>query len=222
MELLSIYNPVKEQTTFGQSTNVLRMGGTLRLTYAEYGSSLDMILEENGVVTTCSLTTYEPDDLSHIELESDPAPNKLIMKAEWLSDAISELDGSGGDTLTIRQSPNRPFFRLSVKGLLGSAQMDYPNDRSVIETFQCRMDVKNSYRFSMIRTSLKAMAAAEKVSMRTDDLGTIAIQFMIGVGEGRYSFVEFKALALSEDDEEAQEDDEAPGYTNGADQTIDF
>lgn len=221
MELLAIYNPAKEQTAFGQSTNVLRMGGTLRLTYHEYGSPLDMILEENGVVTTCSLTTYEPEDLADIDLDVDPVPNKLIMRSEWLADAMAELDGNGGDILTIRQSPTRPFFRLSVKGLLGSAQMDYPNDRSVIETFNCRADVKNSYKFSMIRTSMRAMAAAEKVSMRTDDLGTMAIQFMIGVGEGRHSFVEFKVLALDEDDEDSQDPEMTAANAHG-EETLDF
>lgn len=218
MELLSIYNPSSQQTAFGlQSNNVLRMGGTLRLTYKEYGSPLTLIIEENGVVTTCSLTTYEPDDLAELELEIEPIPDKIIMRSEWLSDALSELESHGGDVLSIRQSPARPWFRLSVKGLLGSAQMDYPNDRSVLETFNCRADVKNSYKFSMIKTCFKAMAASEKVSIRTDEIGTLAIQFMISVGEGRYSFVEFKILALDED-----EDEEEADQTLGPQETLDF
>lgn len=220
MELLSIYNPSTPQNAFSSSANVLRIGGTLRLTYKEYGSPLDLVLEENGVVTTCSLTTYEPDELAELELEMTPMPDKIIMRSEWLSDAMSELDSHGGEVLSIRQSPNRPWFRLGVKGMLGSAQMDYPNDRSVLETFNCRADVKNSYKFSMIRTCLKAMSASEKVSIRTDEMGTLAIQFMISVGEGRHSFVEFKILALDED-EEREEADEDEGQPNPED-TLDF
>lgn len=219
MELLSIYNPSSQQNAFSSSTNVLRMGGTLRLTYKDYGSSLDLVLEENGVVTTCALTTYEPEDLAELELEMNPMPDKIIMRSEWLSDAMSELDSHGGDVLSIRQSPQRPWFRLSVKGILGSAQMDYPNDRSVLETFNCRADVKNSYKFSMIRTCLKAMSASEKVSIRTDELGTLAMQFMISVGEGRHSFVEFKVLALDEDGEQNDGDEEGPV---NPEETLDF
>lgn len=223
MELLSIYNPTNPQSasSFGQSTNILRMGGTLRLIYKDYGAPLSLVLEEQGVTTTCSLTTYEPDELAELELESDPVPDKIIMRSEWLSDAISELDGSAADVLTIRQSPSRPWFRLSVKGLLGSAQMDYPNDRSVLETFQCRADVKNGYKFGMIKTCLKAMTASEKVSIRTDDLGTLAIQFMIAVGEGRHSFVEFKILALDEDGDDDEGDGDAQPSAN-PDETLEF
>lgn len=221
MEMLSIYNPAQQQSTFGQFNNILRIGGTLRLTYKEYGSPLELLLEENGVTTTCALTTYEPDQLAELELESDPPPSKLIMRSEWLSDAISELDSNGGDVLTIRQSPKRPFFRLSVKGLLGSAQMDYPNDRSVLETFTCKIDVKNSYKFSMVRATLRAMTASEKISIRTDELGTMAIQFMIAVGEGRHSFVEFKILALDEEEEDGSVA-EQDGIQAVAEETLDF
>lgn len=219
MELLSIYNPSSQQNAFSSSNNMLRMGGTLRITYQEFGSALDLVLEENGVITTCSLTTYEPDNLAELELEINCIPDKIIMRSEWLSDAMIELDSHGGDVLSIRQSPQRPWLRLSVKGILGSAQMDYPNDRSVLETFSCKADVKNSYKFSMIRPCLKAMAASEKVSIRTDDLGTLAIQFMIAIGEGRHSFVEFKILALDEDEHENEGGDAVPV---NAEETLDF
>lgn len=43
------------------------------------------------------------------------------------------------------------------------------------------------------------MNASSRVSIRTDDLGTMAIQFMIDIGDNRNAFVEFRIVALSED-----------------------
>ena len=198
MEVLSIYNPAYGSSFSGN--NPLRMGSTLRISYAVIGSSLDLTLEDQSIVTKCELTTYEPDDLVDLELRSDPIPNKIIMKGEWLVDAITELDASQTDILNIRQCPRRPFFRISAKALLGSIQMDYPNERSVLETFICSTESKNNYKFSMIKTSVRAMKEASKVSIRTDSYGTLSMQFMIPVGEGRNSFVDFRILSLTEDD----------------------
>lgn len=234
MEVLGIYNPAYGSTSFNSNStslassaisNPLRMGGTLRLSYKEAGSTLDLIVEENNVVTKCQLTTYEPDDTIDIELLTHLPPHKIIMRAEWLHDALTEFDASGSDVLTVRQSPRRPFLRVSSKGLLGSVQMDYPNDRSVLETFHCLEDVKNGYRFSMIRHSIRAMREASKVSLRTDDNGTLSMQFMIPVGEGRNSFVEFRIMALDESSDERGEgsgDEAGEGDTITMNETLDF
>ncbi|KAJ8609255.1 hypothetical protein MRB53_039196 [Persea americana] len=161
MEVLSIYNPAYG-SSFAATNNPLRLGNTLRIIYKSVGSSLDLVLEDQNVVTKCQLTTYEPDDMVDIELISDPVPSKIIMRGEWLVDAITELDASQTDVLNIRQSPRRPFLRLSARGLLGSVQMDYPNDRSVLETFICAEEHRNSYKFSMIKQSARAMKEASK------------------------------------------------------------
>lgn len=217
MEVLGIYNPAYGQAFTSNSNNVLRLGGTLRITYKELGSSLDLILEENNVLTKCSLTTYEPDELVDIDILTDPAPDKIIMRSEWLHDAMIEMDAGQTDALTLRQSPRRPFLRLSSKGLLGSVQMDYPNDRSVLETFSCSEDVKNTYKFSMLKTSLRAMKESSRISLRTDEHGTLSMQFMIAVGEGRNSFVEFRMLALDQDEAHAEVEE-----ANHANETLDF
>ena len=42
-------------------------------------------LEENGVVTTCELATYEAEDIEQIPLALDELAMKLIMKVCTLS-----------------------------------------------------------------------------------------------------------------------------------------
>ncbi|ORY81037.1 Rad1/Rec1/Rad17 [Protomyces lactucae-debilis] len=221
MEMLNIYTPSSgsfSQMKDGQYVRTsayqangpggpLRLGNTIRVTYAELGGTLDLVLEEHGVQTQCRLTTYEPDEIAEISLEADPVPDRIIMRSAWLYEALTELELHQGDLLTIRQSPRQPFLRLAVKGILGEAQLDYPNDKQVLETFSCADDVKHVYRFGMIKTCLKAMNLSTRVSIRTDDVGTMAIQFMIDVGDNRNAFVEFRMVALDENGVESASED---------------
>jgi cell cycle checkpoint protein len=164
MEMLNIYTPSSgylgqakdnEHSRIGNfptgGQGPLRLGSTIRIQYTEVGGTLDLVLEEQGVLTRCQLTTYEPDEVAEIALETDPVPDRIIMRSAWLYEALTELDLHQGEVLTMRQSPKQPFLRLSVKGILGEAQLDYPNDKQVLETFACASDVKNAYRFSMIK-----------------------------------------------------------------------
>lgn len=132
----------------------LRLGTTMRMSYRSTGDRLVLHIQEGDVVTDCKLTTYAPPHLAEIELLKDPAPHKIIMRSEWLHEALSELTDNGGKIITIRQSPTKPYFRLYTKGIHGSAQMDYPNERGVLETFECWDDTRNSYNSTFIRCVL--------------------------------------------------------------------
>lgn len=66
-------------------------------------------------------------------------------KADWLYDAIQELDGSSPDRLIMAVSPRHPFFSLSSAGPMGSTSVEFSNDRSLLETFQVPAAVQNTY-----------------------------------------------------------------------------
>lgn len=92
---------------------------TLELTY----NPLDR-LEEDGMITQCELTTYEPDPLMELAFDDAGKVQKVIMKArfhppeprsmmilirqcsqsEWLRDAFAEIDPSS-EKLSIAFSP---------------------------------------------------------------------------------------------------------------------
>jgi cell cycle checkpoint protein len=171
--------------------------GTCRLSYSSIGSPLNITLAESGVTTTCSLTTYEPDP--HISTSADAAIPlardalvlKIIMRASWLHDAIQELASTNPDRLTFSASPNHaPFFALSASGAFGSATVEFPNkDPMLLETFTVNPAllgdsdrVKNTYKYSLIKSAAKAMAIASKVSIRGDNQGVLSLQFMIEIG----------------------------------------
>lgn len=87
--------------------------------------------------------------------------------------------------------------------------------------------VKQNYRFALIRKASRAMAVANKVSIRGDRQGVLSLQFMIELGDnnagggrntggveppggglgGNISFVDFRFVPLV-DEEEARDDDE--------------
>lgn len=92
--------------------------------------------------------------------------------------------------------------------------------------------VRQSYKFSLIRRALRAMAASTKVSIRSDEQGVLSLQFMIELGggsggttsdgkgktPGHVSFIDFRFASLLDEDvddedyEEQTEGDESDEY----------
>ena len=73
--------------------------------------------------------------------------------------------------------------------------MDYPNDREVLENFDCSEDVSFTfvfsfrtieifwilscrYRFSYVSRTLKALQISERTTLRIDDEGILSLQFL--------------------------------------------
>lgn len=123
-------------------------------------------MEENGVVTTCELTTYEPELVEQIPLALDGLALKLIMKvgftfekfyvgvnfwclsryqAGWLYDAIQELEGSSVERLTIAASPQHPYFSISASGLMGSTVVEFSNDKSLLQAFNVPKPTQHTF-----------------------------------------------------------------------------
>ena len=126
---------------------VLGMTGTCRISYAAEGDPLCIILEEAGVTTTCELVTYEPDDREDIPLQREALAQKIIMRASWLYDTITELSSTSPTRLTIVASPTPPYFTLSSSGPLGSATVEFSKDPQLLETFQVPKRTVNTYKY---------------------------------------------------------------------------
>ena len=187
------------------------MTGTCRLSYAAEGDSLNIVLEETGVTTSCELVTYEPEFREDIPLQRDNLAQKVIMRASWLHDAINELSSTSPSRLTIVASPTAPYFTLSSNGPLGSASVEFSNDPQLLETFQVPSRTVNTYKYSLIKNASKAMAIASKVSIRGDEQGVLSLQFMIEVDGGGVSFVDFRFVPHVPEEGEGDEGDETTG-----------
>ena len=192
--------------TIASESRVLSMTGMCRLSYAAIGDPLCIVLEETGVTTTCELVTYEPEFQEEIPLQRDALAQKIIMRASWLDDAITELSSTSPTRLTIVASPTAPYFTLSSSGPLGSATVEFSKDPQLLETFQVPKRTVNTYKYSLIKGASRAMGIASKVSIRGDEQGVLSLQFMIEFDGGGVSFVDFRFVPFVPEDGEGDEE----------------
>jgi cell cycle checkpoint protein len=168
--------------------------------------------DSNGPTTTCEITTYDAEPQLEMPFDNDEAVLKIIMKSSWLRDALSELDPSY-EKLTFMACPppdagkprkdtaSNPLFRILAVGAYGSTEMDYPDDREVLETFQCEEPVKFSYRVSLICRTLKVLQTSSKTSLRINEEGLLGFQFLVPSNKQGCSeaYIDFRCLPLDDD-----------------------
>ncbi|KAH7869594.1 Rad1/Rec1/Rad17 [Lentinula edodes] len=199
----------------------------MRLTYIGPGYPLTLIVAEDasGLTTTCEIATFDAEPHLELPFDSDQMMLKIILKSSWLRDALSELDPScdkltfignpsdvpdaGAHTARQRQRARlqaQPNFRIEATGTFGNTEMDYPNDRDVLESFECEASVRFSYRFSHIARTMRALQTSVKTSLRIDNEGLLSLQFLMPSSAPRMNpvgvtsnFIEFRCLALEED-----------------------
>ncbi|XP_062501190.1 cell cycle checkpoint protein RAD1-like [Corticium candelabrum] len=175
----------------------------LKICYDGYGSPLVLLLEENGVLTDCSIRTQEPEETLDFDFCSANVVNKAILKAEGMREVFAELDMTS-DVLQLLMSPDAPYFRLSTFGNAGSMHFEIPSDSEMMETFDCQQTQTNRFNITMLKPSLKALTLATKVSVRVDTRGFLSMQYMIYNYDGSVSFVEY--LCAPDEDVEGEND----------------
>ncbi|KAJ3949379.1 checkpoint clamp complex protein Rad1 [Colletotrichum fioriniae] len=192
------------------SNQTLGIGGTCSLVYTEEGGQFNIIIEESGVKTTASLTTYLPEIPEEIPFDRENLSFKIIMQARYLLDALAELAPTGPSRLTISASKNQPYLSLSGAGDLGSSSVDFAKGRELLETFSIQDRWTQSYKFDLIKSSSEAMRIASKISFRGDAQGVLSLQFMVEVEGGGVSFLDFRFVPFitHEDDEDEEGQDE--------------
>ncbi|KAI0895877.1 Rad1-domain-containing protein [Annulohypoxylon nitens] len=187
----------------------LGMPGTCCIMYEEDGAPLSIVLEETGVKTQCNMMTYTSESPDDIPLDRDDLSFKIITKARWLLDALSELAPMAPVRITIAASPNAPYLSLSSGGGLGSASVDFLSGRDLLETFSVRDRWVQSFKFDFIKSATEAMRIANKVSFRGDGQGVLSLQFMVEAEGGTASFLDFRFVPyVTQEDEESESDDE--------------
>ncbi|CAL1703417.1 unnamed protein product [Somion occarium] len=186
-------------------------GTALRMTYAGPGHPLVLHLAESssGPAATCEIVTYDPEPALELPFDSDAMIMKMILKSSWLQDALSELHPSC-DKLTIignpPPAPGRgptltapPRLRIKATGTFGTTEMDYPNDKEVLESCECDTHVSFTYRTSHVVRVARALQHSTKTSVRIDEGGLLSLQLIIPSPRMRgpkaaEAFTEFRLL----------------------------
>ncbi|KAH0550014.1 cell cycle checkpoint protein RAD1 [Cotesia glomerata] len=185
---------------FWSSISTQGVSVMLQLMYKDVGHPVSVLIEEDGILTDCSLKTLEPDDLIDFNIEPSNVLNKVILNTEILRDIWSELDPTT-DVIALLLSPDPPYFRISTSGFAGECHIEIPHDTESIENFQCSIEATFCYQYSSMKPVMKALACANKVSLKTDSRGLLVFQFMVKTDDGHLSYIEYYLSPVFDADE---------------------
>jgi len=161
---------------------------TVKMSYATHGAPLKLLLEEGGIVTDCSIRTYDPDEIMDFEFSLTSIAAKIIMKAEPIRETFNDLDSSS-EYMEICVQPDKGI-RFSTVGTHCTSETAILKESEFVEVFTCTQKLSHKYRISLLKPSARALHLATKVSIRIDDRGFFSMQYMIE-HEGQVIFIEF-------------------------------
>ncbi|KAF5395739.1 Cell cycle checkpoint protein RAD1 [Paragonimus heterotremus] len=219
-ELFREYKLSKDVISFKTNINVLidclsifgitsqTSSTSLVLTYKEYGSTLDLLLEENGVVAECNIKTMEAFEVLDFDFSGSSSADKIIVKSECMREAFSELDMSSEILeLTLIPPPAaQPRLRFTTYGLAGTMHFDLPRSSDQVEVFELRSATPRvaRYRLSLLRPATnRALSMATGISLRVNERGFLSMQHMINLVDGQAAFVEFFCVPDEDDGEQS-------------------
>ncbi|KAF9898032.1 ssDNA endodeoxyribonuclease [Lobosporangium transversale] len=175
----------------GQSNTVFGSGPAtaVKLSYDGSGSKFILTLEDNGVVTTCGIPTFDPEPPVKVDFGEETA--KINMKAQWLEEGLRDLDATS-DRVVIRVSPEIPHLRISSLGTVENLDVNY-SQGDVIESFEYPFEnpTEHSYNFSHVLNVLRVCPMASRASMALNAENFLRIQFLIPVREHRFLYSEY-------------------------------
>lgn len=196
------------------SNQTLGIAGTCTLLYGEDGDPFKITIEESGVKTTAGLTTYIPELPDDIPFNREELSFKIIMPSRSLLDALAEVSPTAPEKLAIAVGRRPPFLSLAGTGDSGSSAVDFARGRDLLETFSTTDRWAQTYKFDFIKNSTEAMRIANKISLRGDAQGVLSLQFMVELEGGKRSFLDFRFVpfTVNDDDEDQLDASRAAGF----------
>lgn len=162
----------------------------LEMRYAGVGHPLVLVLEEDGVVTDCSIETMVAEDTVTFNLENDHLLNKVILRSECLKEFFYEIDGDG-DIVDIFFNSNPAYLEFISKHVKLTSKVRVGSSSDLVEMFECRRDSQSHYRHRLLKLAAKPLSQSHKISLRIDSRNFLCLQFMILMEEDVACFVEF-------------------------------
>ncbi|WVQ78448.1 hypothetical protein IAT38_000534 [Cryptococcus sp. DSM 104549] len=207
---------------------------SMRMEWMGHGHELTLLLRDEskgskGPTTTCALKTLEPTEIAKDSFDRENMVLHIIMKSEWFRDALQDLPTScsritliatpprsgspggaraGNGDMASQHAQRRPRevgqFSIHAEGDFGSVELDYPNDREVMETFQCQVEegVTFSYHAAHINHLTRALQNSVKTSIQIDWEGVLCVQMLVQDGKdigSHNGLVEFSLQPLEEE-----------------------
>ncbi|WVO14178.1 hypothetical protein L204_101809 [Cryptococcus depauperatus] len=202
-----------------------RKGATsMRMEWMGKGHELKMLLRSKGKgpITEFSLRTLEPEELVNPEFDINQLVFSVQMRSEDLLSALADLPPSSrritlvaippkdsrltsdqvDEGLQKRQRDELGQLTIQAEGDFGSVELDYPNEKDVLERFACEESISVSYHSAHFNHLSRALHGTVKVCIQIDVRGLLCAQIMtqepIDMNTHR-GLLEFKMPPLEED-----------------------
>lgn len=79
-------------------------------------------LEEEGIITDCSLRTMGDCEIIDFDMADDEVICKMILRAPDFREVLADLDNTS-DLVEFLLSPDDPYFRITTEGVAGKFQV---------------------------------------------------------------------------------------------------
>mmetsp|Transcript_21613 Transcript_21613/g.32166 ORF Transcript_21613/g.32166 Transcript_21613/m.32166 type:complete len:261 (+) Transcript_21613:30-812(+) len=191
------------------SLNCMDESSSLRLTYRGHGEEIELILENDGQISECSIRTIEGIKALDFNFRSAILLNQASMKSKYLKDSFAELDIPGAQNVELVMSPNSPFMTLKAEGDSVCCKITFPNDElaEVFEHFQCQHYTSYRYNSALIQMcakSLSRMPKSDTTMIQVNAEGMLKLQHIVRGKDGTTNFISF--LIVPEDEIEVEPD----------------
>ncbi|OCF40635.1 hypothetical protein I317_05567 [Kwoniella heveanensis CBS 569] len=192
------------------------------MTWPGVGRDLSVILSDDsrGPTTNCELRLLDPEELMNAQFDQDNVALYLIMKSEWFRDALLDLPISS-TRITLISTPPKAApppeqpgatissngryrhraevgqFKIEAEGDFGKTELDYPNDKEVMDKFECEERVQFSYHSSHFALLSRALHQSVKICLQIEKTGFLCVQIMMPLEKnvevgGHSGILEFK------------------------------
>ncbi|EDW25380.1 GL26460 [Drosophila persimilis] len=199
---------VQDFQSFGLKMNALseclNLFGTadcsVRMLYKDQGDPLKIILypyDDEDVSTECAIKTMDSEEPIEYDLNlKDSDLNTIFVRGPNLSKIFHELEKSAEEFEFIT-SPDRPYFKITTIGIMQAVfSVEVAKTSPMMMMFNCPQTLVARYKSQQIRLTNKAMQAATKVSIKTNNLGLLELHLVMQ-GEGQEEiFVQFYVVPL--------------------------
>jgi len=200
---------------------------TVTMEYRASVAAFELTLEEQGIFTTCQLSTIDSDeytseswDMMTTAFKTSNQVCKTVLKSELLKEALYELqDLQGASTVKVVMSPLAPYFQLASGGNLGSLEIEFNKSSDLFVYFDCEATSEWEYPLQSLLQGMRALLVAAETYVRINDEGIMCIQHQIVASSGKKCFVDFLMVPTADeddDDEGAHTASAAPFSSRGA------
>jgi len=129
-----------------------------------------------AVQSMSGVSTIDSGEPSDFLWDDSPLVNRIILQAQALKDALSELDWWGPVLILEMATSGSPTMRMTSKGDQGTCTMELSGGCECFDDTSCTEDTCEEYRFSLLQGVLKALHFADKACLRVNRNGMLSVQ----------------------------------------------